>query len=384
MASFSTYNRVWEHCRQRGLKKLIMLAFAKYADPMGVCWPSVEALAELTGERNISYLRSVIAELVAAGELIKNPGKGRGNATVYGVMVGLDAQMADQLREVVHQTIVQHGVRIHRTQKSPPELTISGEQTEKSPSELTVSEKSPSELTVSEKSPSELTVSEKSPSELTVSEKSPLELTISGEQTEKSPLELTVSEKSPPEWTVSGDAPPEKSPLQKSPLQKSPLEKSPLQPQKRVHYSFGDEAPNPASQSPKTPQNQQDNYHGTHGGGDVGVAAETIRASPKRPPPGSGIPRHVVYLSQHGMGAAHLFADCDPDAAIDDFNARMADNWTISAIVHAWKQIPPRPGAIYEQLQPDPEHKTERSARAPRPSSRSPRPGELDYYKRKT
>lgn len=331
MSRFATYNRVWDHARQRGLKKLLLLALARHANAQGISWPSVDTLCELTGESDPAYIRRLLAELVEENAITKNPGGGRGNATIYGILVGLSQPDEDHLRKLVARARVRGG-----------ELTIlpenSGLQSTVSPAPVSA-------------------------------ENSGLQSTDLDRQPLNSGLQSTVDLNK--QWTtIHGLQSTDSNPL--------------IVVSKTVDYSFGDEGPNPASPSPKTPQNEEENYYRTIGDGDVGVAAETIRASPKRPPPGSGIPRHVVYLSQHGMGAAHLFADCDPDAAIDDFNARMADDWTISAIVHAWKQIPPRPGAIYEQRQPDPEHKTERSARAPRPSSRSPRPGELDYYKRKT
>lgn len=96
------------------------------------------------------------------------------------------------------------------------------------------------------------------------------------------------------------------------------------------------------------------------------------------------IPPHVAYLSEQGMGAAHLFADCDPDATIADFNARIADNWDVAAIVKAWRITPPRRGKVYERRvkTDNSSGSADRGAAASQQSrtTRAARPGEAAYY----
>ena len=95
------------------------------------------------------------------------------------------------------------------------------------------------------------------------------------------------------------------------------------------------------------------------------------------------IPPHVAYLSRMGMGAAHLFADCDPDAARADFDARIADGWDVAAIVKAWRIAPPEKGHIYERrVKTDSAERSAAGAATPREQSRAARarPGDAAYY----
>jgi len=86
------------------------------------------------------------------------------------------------------------------------------------------------------------------------------------------------------------------------------------------------------------------------------------KTEPSTPVPAA----HVAYLANKGVGAAHLFADCDPSATIADFDARRADGWSISAIIHHWKQYPPNPKLIYQK-------------EATHEANLPPRPGERGY-----
>lgn len=76
------------------------------------------------------------------------------------------------------------------------------------------------------------------------------------------------------------------------------------------------------------------------------------------------VSRHVPYLVSQGMEAAEEFSALDPDAAIQDFNNRRADNHPIGAIVKRWRSNPPRPGVIYER-RATPETQPRRRAAAP-------------------
>lgn len=336
MGAFDTYERVWQHSTQRGLRKLLMLALAKFANKQGICWPSLATLCELTGETNKeseNYIRQLLNALEKDGEIVSRPSKGgRGATTVYGILVGLDEPAADQLRSLIARCKVSRGLLIIEPENPIAPYGVSAPETQP---------------------------------------------------------ENPVLENGVPENPViqSGVSP--QNPVPEYPVPEYPV----LQSGKTPYYSSEDEAPNLASQSTETTKKKRENYKGTHGGdGDVGAAAEKTAGSGSTPPPppsatrkGSGPPAHVAYLSRQGMGAAHLFADCDPDAAIADFNARIADQWPIKSIVTAWKMNPPRPGAIYERRQ-DAENRPERPAHAQAHSSarpaRAPRPGEPEYYER--
>jgi hypothetical protein len=329
VSRFDTYNRVWDHARQRGLKKLLLLALARHANAQGISWPSAETLCALTGESDPAYIRRTLAELVAENAITKNPGGGRGNITVYGILVGLTPADTETLRSLVCRARVKGG-----------ELTF-----------------------LPENSGLQSTVSPNVSAENSGLQSTVLDKPLDKQWTTNNGLESTVLDK---QWTpISG--------LQSTDC--NPL----IGVSETVDYSPETEVPNLASPSPKTPQNEGGNYYRTIGGGDVGGAAEKNHAAVPKRASRNGTPPHVAYLSRKGMGAAHLFADCDPEATIADFDARLADNWTISAIVTAWKQIPPRPGAIYEQRRHEtPESRPERPAPARSPGR--PRPGDLEYY----
>jgi hypothetical protein len=66
--SIKVMSHVWEHCRQKGSKKLMMLAIADHADDFGVAFPGVDRLAhkcEMT-ERNA---QAILATLESGGEI---------------------------------------------------------------------------------------------------------------------------------------------------------------------------------------------------------------------------------------------------------------------------------------------------------------------------
>lgn len=335
MGAFDTYDRVWQYSQQRGLRKLLMLALAKFANKQGICWPSLATLCELTGEANKeseNYIRQLLNALEKDGEIVSRPSKGgRGATTVYGILVGLDEHAADELRALVARCKVSRGLLVIEPENPVAASGVSGAEA----------------------------------------------------QAQNPGLENGV-----PENPVTQSGVSTQNPVPEYPVIQNPV----FQSQKTPYYSSEPETPNLASQSAETTQNERGNYKGTHGGdGDVGDAAEKSIGSNGLPPPppvarrGSGPPAHVTYLSRNGMGAAHLFADCDPEAVIADFDARIADQWPIKSIVTAWKLNPPRPGAIYERRheRQDAENRPERPAHASS-SKRPPRPGEPEYYERYT
>jgi hypothetical protein len=89
--SVKVSSRVWEQSRQtEPSKKLLLLALADRADDDGVCWPSVNYLAERihASER---HTRRLLRDLEAAGELLTFEQRGRGHTPTYVVTVGLPA-----------------------------------------------------------------------------------------------------------------------------------------------------------------------------------------------------------------------------------------------------------------------------------------------------
>ncbi len=110
--TIDAYNRVWEHTPdRRGTRKLALLALAKHADALGVCWPSVETIAKLIGEER-DYTRKILREAEEHGDVVRRPGQGRGIPTVYGIAVGLDTDQRHKLAILVQHTIVKRGQRL--------------------------------------------------------------------------------------------------------------------------------------------------------------------------------------------------------------------------------------------------------------------------------
>jgi len=89
--SIKVMSRVWESSSQEGSALLLLLAIADHANDDGVCWPSVDRLAERArvGER---WARRTLRRLEEAGEIIAVRGTGRGNTNVYLVTIGMSEQ----------------------------------------------------------------------------------------------------------------------------------------------------------------------------------------------------------------------------------------------------------------------------------------------------
>lgn len=67
--SIAASKAVWARTRARGPAKLVLLAFANFADDAGVAWPSAATIAAMT-DRTLRNTRKTIAALVAMGELV--------------------------------------------------------------------------------------------------------------------------------------------------------------------------------------------------------------------------------------------------------------------------------------------------------------------------
>src|SRR4051812_8230810 len=109
--SIEAYKRVWEHTPdRRGTRKLVLLALAEHADSLGVCWPSTQTIATLIGETK-DWTDTLVKQAEEDGDLFRNPGRGQGNTTVYGLAVGLDETQRHRLAIIVAHTIIKKNVR---------------------------------------------------------------------------------------------------------------------------------------------------------------------------------------------------------------------------------------------------------------------------------
>ena len=105
------YQRVWQHARdRRGTRKLLLLALAEYADPIGVCWPSIPTIAQLVSEDD-DYTGKLLKQAEEDGDILRHAGRGRGNTTVYGIAVGLPADQRARLATIVAATVIKAGQR---------------------------------------------------------------------------------------------------------------------------------------------------------------------------------------------------------------------------------------------------------------------------------
>jgi hypothetical protein len=79
--------RVWEASRQSGGALLVLLAIADFADDDGIVYPSTGTLAR-KARLSPRQVQRVIADLIAARELIVQPGCGRQGSHLFRVAVG--------------------------------------------------------------------------------------------------------------------------------------------------------------------------------------------------------------------------------------------------------------------------------------------------------
>jgi hypothetical protein len=109
--SIDIYARVWKHAaNRRGTRKLLLLALARFADTLGICWPNHDTLAAMISEDR-DYVRKLIGQAKDDGDLFIRPGEGRGNPTIYGIAVGLAANERQRLAVIVQHTVVRKNVR---------------------------------------------------------------------------------------------------------------------------------------------------------------------------------------------------------------------------------------------------------------------------------
>lgn len=80
--SWQASKTVWEHSKQTGYAKLLLLAIADIADATGKAWPSIGKLAEMINVEERSAKR-LIKQCEDAGELLISRACGRGNTNEY-------------------------------------------------------------------------------------------------------------------------------------------------------------------------------------------------------------------------------------------------------------------------------------------------------------
>ena len=107
IVSIHVSKRVWRQSTQRGTAKLLLLAFAEYANDTGVCWPGAATLSKDIKESE-RYTRILIRQLLDSGELVARHGGGRGRKTVYGVVVGMNEQQRARLNTALEISVLQN------------------------------------------------------------------------------------------------------------------------------------------------------------------------------------------------------------------------------------------------------------------------------------
>ncbi len=90
--SIENIKAVWDHSRQPGTKRLVMIALADMANADGYCWPSIPLIARMCKCTN-RYIMKIIPELEASGELYVDhrPGRTRGNIYMLTLNVSVDS-----------------------------------------------------------------------------------------------------------------------------------------------------------------------------------------------------------------------------------------------------------------------------------------------------
>ncbi len=85
--SIKVMSAIWDNSQQTGSALLMLLAIADHANDDGVCWPSVETLAQKARVK-ARQAQNLIVQLEESGELVVHRGRGRNNTSIYVVTVG--------------------------------------------------------------------------------------------------------------------------------------------------------------------------------------------------------------------------------------------------------------------------------------------------------
>lgn len=87
--SIKVMTRVWEFAPVRGGALLVLLALADYANDNGLCWPSVESIAEKARLRE-RQTRQILKDLHDGGLITREKGTGPYGANMYKVLMGAE------------------------------------------------------------------------------------------------------------------------------------------------------------------------------------------------------------------------------------------------------------------------------------------------------
>lgn len=75
---------VWELSGLNASQKLVLLCLADHANDRGLCWPSLQRIAERS-DMSVRNCQRVLGQLAELGLIVKQAGLGRGNTTLYQV-----------------------------------------------------------------------------------------------------------------------------------------------------------------------------------------------------------------------------------------------------------------------------------------------------------
>jgi hypothetical protein len=160
-----------------------------------------------------------------------------------------------------------------------------------------------------------------------------------------------------------------------------------FQSEKTLYSSLEADTHSSALGSAESTENAADNHHVIHDDDDDDRAAVEKKTTSKRKRPA----RHVPYLKNKGMFGAHLFADCDADAAIMSFDNMILDGWDVAGIVKQWKLDPPSSENVYERRHSETDQPQRSSAGGAQPTTQrargsrtGPAVGTADYYTRRS
>ncbi len=95
--SIEIMSKSWKKSRQSGSRLLALLALADRADEDGVCWPGREWIARQARVQPGKNIRRILRALEDAGEIVYDPGRGRGRRTYYLVAIALEPP---QIKEI--------------------------------------------------------------------------------------------------------------------------------------------------------------------------------------------------------------------------------------------------------------------------------------------
>ena len=76
------YQSVWQNSKAKGASLVVLLALAHHADDNGLCWPSIDRLAEMANVDRRSISRA-LQQLEELKEIERQVNRGRGNVNQY-------------------------------------------------------------------------------------------------------------------------------------------------------------------------------------------------------------------------------------------------------------------------------------------------------------